>query len=104
MHPVVQQNLALVLFLPWYAILIWLFWRTPWRARGPRKRRFDRIAIVLALVASALAMRWGFAWGMTQAGTMWRQVVATALAYAAFLLVMAVAWGLRTRWLLRTGP
>jgi hypothetical protein len=100
MNPIWQQNLALVLFLPWYAVLLWLFWRTPRTARGkPGKRRFDLVAIALALLSSVLAMRWGFALGADQAGAMWRQILATALAYGAFLLVMAIAWGLRARWL-----
>ena len=95
-----QQNLALVLFLPWYAILLWMFWITPRAARGrPGKRGFDLAAIVVAVLASGMAMRWGFALGADQAGAMWRQILATALAYGTFLAVMAVAWGVRARWL-----
>jgi len=91
-------DLALILFLPWFAILGVLYWFYP-RAleKTPARRRFDAAALVLAFLAAFLAGRWGFAIAATDidAGPIWRQVLASLLAYKAFLLVIALAWAWR---------
>jgi hypothetical protein len=88
-------DLALILFLPWFAILAVLYWFYPRTlARTPARRRFDIAMLALAFVASFIAGRWGYSIASTtiEAGPIWRQVLASLLAYKAFLVVMAAAW------------
>lgn len=100
MNPLVELNLAVILFLPWFVILGALFWfcPRPARRRGARTA-FDIAALALALAASVLATRWGLALGAghPSAGAIWPQVLASLVAYGAFVLVLLVAWPLRTR-------
>jgi len=91
-------DLALILFLPWFAILGTLYWLYPRTLeRTPARRRFDIAALCLAFFASFLAGRWGFAIASTsiEAGPIWRQVLASLLAYKAFLVVVGGAWAWR---------
>ena len=91
-------DLALILFLPWFAILGALYWFYPRTLeRTARRRRFDVMALVVAFAASFAAGRWGFAIASTtiEAGPIWRQVLASLLAYKAFLVVIACAWAWR---------
>lgn len=104
MSPGVQFNLALILFAPWFAVLSVLFWRYPRQPRGPARVVFDATALVLATVAAFA----GMAWGMTHAdagyGPMWKQVLATSVAYGLYLGVMTLALLVRMRWLRRSAP
>lgn len=94
----VVPNLALILFAPWFAILGWAYWAFPRSLpTSPRRRRFDLIALLLALVLSVLAMRWAFYQPAQGAGAMWPQVSATLAAYHVFLVVIVGAWFLRAR-------
>ncbi|MBI2396686.1 MAG: hypothetical protein HYV17_02750 [Xanthomonadales bacterium] len=90
--------LALILFLPWFAILGSVFWWLPReRPRGTWRNRFDVIALVLALAASVLGMHAGL---VTDAGDhhpIWRQVLACLYAYGAFVGVLVLAAVTRTR-------
>ncbi len=91
-------DLALLLFLPWFAILGALYWFYPRTLeRSSARRRFDVTALALACLASFLAGRWGFAIASAtiEAGPIWRQVLASLLAYKAFLAVLAAAWAWR---------
>jgi hypothetical protein len=91
-------DLALLLFLPWFAILGALYWFYPRTLeRTPARRRFDVTALALAFAASFVAGRWGFAIASTtiEAGPIWRQVLASLLAYKAFLVVIGIAWAWR---------
>lgn len=91
-------DLALVLFLPWFAILGALYWYYPRTLeRTPARRRFDVAALCLAFLASFLAGRLGFDIASTavEAGPIWRQVLASLFAYKAFLAVLAGAWAWR---------
>lgn len=93
-------DLALILFLPWFLILAVLYWVYPRSLEHtPSRRRFDLAALALAFVASFLAGRWGHAIASTsvEAGPIWRQVLASLLAYKAFLLVIVAAWIWRGR-------
>jgi hypothetical protein len=101
MNPTVELNLALILFLPWFAILGVLFWSYPRQPRGAARRAFDLAALLSALAASWLAMRWGLRHADPQAGAIWKQVLATLTGYGAFLGVLGLAWPLRARWLRR---
>lgn len=97
MNPTVEFNLTLILFLPWFAILGALFWFFPRRPRGAARRGYDLAALVLALLASWFAMRWGMVSADPGAGAIWKQVLACLTAYGAFLAVMGLAWWARGR-------
>ena len=99
MNPLVELNLALVLFLPWYGILGVLFWVYPRRPRTPARRAFDVASLVLATLAAAAGMHWSMASADPRHGHMWQQVLATSVSYGLFLGAMAVAFLARRRWL-----
>ncbi|GAB2509190.1 hypothetical protein [Lysobacter humi (ex Lee et al. 2017)] len=103
MNPFVELHLALILFLPWFAILGGLFWFFPREPRTRARRLFDLTTFAVAIVAFVLAVRWGYAVARPtgSAGQIWHQVVGTALGYGVFLAVMTVAWFVRRRWLRR---
>jgi hypothetical protein len=96
--------LALILFLPWFLLLGALFYLFPREPRTPRRRRFDVLTLVVAFVLSFAGMQWGYALGVADAGTgaIWKQVLATLVAYGAFLIVLVVAVPLRA-WFLARG-
>lgn len=88
-------DLALILFLPWFLILAVLYWYYPRTLpRTTERRRFDLTLLAVAFTASFVAGRWGFAIASTsiEAGPIWRQVLASLLAYKAFLAVIVIAW------------
>lgn len=93
--------LTLILFFPWFAILGALFWLFPRTPRGAARVVFDLLTLVIALVLSVIAMRYGYDNADPAAGAIWKQVLATLNAYGAFLAVLALAWPLR-RVLLRS--
>ena len=95
--------LALILFLPWFLLLGALFWLFPRQPRNPRRKAFDIAALVVAFVLSFVGMQWGYALGLADVGTgaIWKQVLATLVAYGAFLFVLTLAVPLRGWWLSR---
>ncbi|MEO6102417.1 MAG: hypothetical protein ABIP44_02115 [Pseudoxanthomonas sp.] len=95
--------LALILFLPWFVLLGALFWLFPRQPRDAARRRFDTAALAVAFVLSFAGMQWGYALGLADVGTgaIWKQVLATLIAYGAFLAVMSIAVVLRSGWLQR---
>lgn len=95
MNAQVELNLALILFLPWFAILAALYWIYPRQPRNAARRLFDAIALALATALSAWGMHWGFLNADPNAGAIWKQVLATSVAYGLFLMVMTVAIALR---------
>jgi hypothetical protein len=101
MHPQVELNLALILFLPWFTILAALFWIYPRAPRGFGRTVFDSASLLLALAAAAGGMYWSMANADPAFGHMWQQVLATSVAYGLFLLVLTVALVVRWRWLRR---
>lgn len=104
MNPGVEINLALILFLPWFAILGALFWWFPRQPRTARRRLFDAAALLLALAASYVGMRWGYLNASGDAGAIWKQLLAMLIAYGVFLAVLALAWPLRARLFARGTP
>ena len=90
-------HLSLILFFPWFAILAVLFWLFPRQPRGGARIVFDLAVLLLALVLSFVGMRWGYVNADPDAGAIWKQVLATLVAYGAFLAVLAIAWPLRGR-------
>ena len=97
----VQQMLALILFLPWFAILSGLFWFYPRQPRTAARRLFDLASIAIAVAAFVLVARWAHDYAVPTgtAGNIWRQVLATTSGYGVFLGVMVVAWFVRRQWL-----
>ena len=95
--------LALILFLPWFLLLGALFWLFPRQPRNPQRKAFDIAALVVAFVMSFVGMQWGYALGLADVGTgaIWKQVLATLVAYGAFLFVLTVAVLLRSLFLSR---
>ena len=95
--------LAIILFLPWFLLLGALFWLFPRQPRNPRRKAFDIAALVVAFVLSFVGMQWGYALGLADEGTgaIWKQVLATLVAYGAFLFVLTVAVPLRSLFLSR---
>jgi hypothetical protein len=91
-NPEVEFNLALVLFLPWFAILGALFWIYPRAPKHPMRAGYNLATLALALVLSWIGMRWGMLNADPQAGAIWKQVLATLIAYGVFLLVVTLAW------------
>ena len=96
-----MPNLAILLLLPWFTILGALYWFYPRQPRGRRRRVFDTIALLVALLAAYIGMRWAYATADLAVGAMWRQILASLVAYGLFLLVVAVAWPVRSRVLRR---
>ena len=99
MNPQVEFNLALILFIPWFSILAWLFWIYPRQPRGGARTLFDSASLILATAAAFWGMHWSMLNADPQAGAIWKQVLATSIAYGLFLLVMTTAIALRWRWL-----
>ena len=96
-----MPDLALILFMPWFVLLGALFWLFPRQPRNARRKAFDIVALVVALALSFAGMRLGYALGSADlaSGAIWKQVLATLVAYGAFLFTLAVAVPLRGWWL-----
>ena len=97
MNPLVELNLTLILFLPWFAILGVLFWMVPRMPRGTARRLYDLAALLLAVAAFVASVYWANAHADPAFGRIWRQVLATAVGYGVFLGVLLVAFLLRPR-------
>jgi hypothetical protein len=95
MNSSIELNLGLILFLPWYAILIVAYCRFA-PVHGHRGRyAVDAAALLLALVATTLSLHWSLAIADPTHGKMWAQVLGTSVSYGVFLAVMTAAWFLR---------
>ena len=99
MNPLVELNLALILFLPWFAILGALYWMFPRQPRHSARKLFDAIALLLAVTAFLLSLYWSHASADPIYGRMWQQVLATAVGYGVFLAVLTLAFFVRRHWL-----
>lgn len=104
MNPLVELNLAMILFVPWFSILAVLFWMFPRQPRNATRRAFDLAALALAAVVATFGMQWSVRNAEPGYGHMWQQILATMMAYGGFLMVMTVAVMLRWAWLSRTAP
>ena len=93
--------LALIMFLPWFLILGVLFWIYPRTPRTSMRRVFDSATLLIAGAGSFIGMRWGYLNANVEVGTMWKQILATLIAYGVFLGVMTVAVIVRPRLLRR---
>jgi hypothetical protein len=98
MNPTIETGLAFILFLPVFAIIGALLCLFPRNPRGMGRRLGDLALLLLAAVLSVYAMRWGFHAAAGVAGALWKQIVATLLAYGVFLAVVCIALPLRAAW------
>lgn len=93
-----MRYLALILFVPTFAILGWLYWRFPRAlARTAARRRFDVAALALASVLTVVALEWAMSVRFPGSGPIWPQVFAVLAVYHVFPLVLALAWWVRAR-------
>lgn len=99
MSPLVEVNLALLLFLPWFLVLGVLFWLYPRQPRNTARRWFDALALAGASLAFVLAVQWAHGSADPGYGRMWKQVFATTVGYGVFLAALLAAFLLRRRWL-----
>lgn len=99
MNPLVELNLALILFLPWFAILGTLYWMFPRQPRHSARKLFDGVSLLLAGTAFLLSLYWSHANADPIYGRMWQQVLATAVGYGVFLAVLTLAFFVRRHWL-----
>lgn len=101
MQTVFGATLAFFLFLPVFAILGVLYCTFPRQPRGAARRVADLTALVACAAISLVAMKWGFGLALGVAGPIWKQIVATLFAYAAFLASLGLALGIRALWFRR---
>jgi len=94
-NPLVEANLTLILFLPWFLILVGLFWVYPRQPRGLWRRLYDVAAVLLSLGAFVASLYWLQDIADPAHGRMWRHILATAAGYGVFLAAMLVAFVLR---------
>lgn len=90
MDAAVAPHLALILFLPWYAVLAWLFWRARSRNASSMRKLVVLAFIALSLVAAGLAGIWAHAYADPSFGAIWKQVLASSVSYGVFLSVLLV--------------
>lgn len=58
MNPLVELNLTLILFLPWFAILATLYWLFPRQPRHAARRLYDSAALLLSLGVFLCSVYW----------------------------------------------
>ena len=95
MNPLVELNLTLILFLPWFAILATLYWLFPRQPRGPVRVLYDLATLALSVGAFLWSVYWSMATADVGHGRLWPQILATALGYGVFLAALGLAFGLR---------
>lgn len=90
--------LAIILFAPWFAILLWAYWNFPKSLpRTPARRSYDIGVIVVTLLCSLAAMLVSHDLSDGVGASIWKQVAASTGIYIAFLGAMLVAVWLRAR-------
>ncbi len=85
MNAAVAPHLALILFLPWYAVLAWLFWRAMASGANARRKLAVLAFIAFAFLAAAVAGVWAHDNADTSVGALWKQLFASSVGYGAFL-------------------
>ncbi|HET7842801.1 MAG TPA: hypothetical protein VFL14_01525 [Xanthomonadales bacterium] len=101
MNTDVQLNLALILFLPWYAILAGLYWVYPRQPRTLGRWLHDVAALTVTTVLAVVSMHWSYGYADPAAGPIWKQVLATSVSYGVFLGAITTAYFVRRRVILR---
>ena len=95
MNPLVELNLTLILFLPWFAILATLYWIFPRQPRGVARVLYDLATLLLSVGAFLWSVYWSIGNADTSYGKLWPQVLATALGYGVFLAAITVSFVVR---------
>lgn len=95
MNPLVEANLTLILFLPWFAILAVLYWIFPRQPRNPARVLYDIVTLALSVAAFLWSVYWSLDNADTSYGKLWPQILATALSYGVFLAVLGIAFAVR---------
>ncbi|TWG91932.1 hypothetical protein L599_002000000310 [Luteimonas sp. J16] len=103
MNPLVELNLTLILFLPWFAILATLYWLFPRQPRGAARLAYDLVTLALAVGAFLWSVHWAIGYADPGYGRLWPQILATAVGYGVFLAALAVAFAVRRVVLRRPG-
>ena len=98
MPPTIETALAFILFLPVFCILSALYCLFPRSPRDSVRLLADVAVVLVAAALSIYAMRWGFHAATGVAGRLWKQIVATLVAYGVFLGVLCCALPLRALW------
>lgn len=96
-----ETGLAFILFFPVFCIIGVLYCAFPRQPRGGMRLLCDLLVLIVAAVLSIFAMRWGFHAAVGIAGPLWKQIVATLLAYGMFLAVICLALPIRAAWFRR---
>lgn len=91
MPRVLEVNLALILFLPWYLVLGWMFLRYARGARWPT-RLVAFATLALGLVAAAFTGAWAFHHADPTHGALWTQILPAVIGYGAFLAVIVAGF------------
>jgi len=95
MNPLVELNLTLILFLPWFGILATLYWLFPRQPRGPARVLYDVVTLALAVAAFLYSVYWSISNADASYGRLWPQILATAIGYGVFLAALGLAFWLR---------
>ena len=95
MNPLVELNLTLILFLPWFGILGTLYWLFPRKPRNVARVLYDIVALVASVAVFLWSVHWSMAHADTAHGRLWPQILATALGYGVFLGALGLAFALR---------
>lgn len=102
MNPLVELNLTLILFLPWFFILGTLYWLFPRQPRHAARVLYDLLALALSTGLFLWSVYWSMANADTAYGKLWPQILATALGYGVFLAALGLAFAVRHAWLKRS--
>jgi len=97
MSPNIQTDLAFILFLPAFCIVGALYCFYPRRPRHALRWIADLAVLALATGVSVAATRWGFRTATGIGGALWKQVLATLLAFGFFFVTVGVATLVRGR-------
>jgi hypothetical protein len=101
MNADIEVNLALILFLPWYAILAGLYWLYPRQPRTLARWFHDVVALTITTLLAVVSIHWSYGHADPAAGEIWKQVLATSVSYGVFLAALAAAYLLRSRLIVR---
>lgn len=101
-----MRYLAILLLTPWLLILCWAYWAYPkYPTSNPRRRVFDAVVTLLAIVLAVQAALLGFdtvklpatnEFGVISGG-IWQQVLPALYGYGACVAVLALALLFRQR-------
>ncbi|HRN61692.1 MAG TPA: hypothetical protein PK743_12775 [Luteimonas sp.] len=95
MNPLVELNLTLILFLPWFLILGGLYLAFPRKPRNAARLLYDLAALALSVAVFLWSVHWSMANAGGGHGKLWPHILATALGYGVFLAALAISAAVR---------